>query len=1282
MTGFAGKVGDGDTALGPPDSGGGPAPTGAPGASPDRAATAQGIRDVAASLASLRRTAWMQLVLQRVGLGLSMLVIAIVLVGTLDYVLRLPAAVRLVLWAGGLVWVAWFVVKRVAPAWRFAPSLTDVALRLEATPAANAAGLRGFLASGLELGTLAPAAGASSDASELPVRSASEAARRFTAMGRAAGLIDSRRLLAALGVLALALLPVLCVWLASPGHARIGTMRVLAPWAGAAWPRRTEIFDSGGAKSHPRGSPLTLRALLARSPRAPGSTQVEVSFRTIVTLGGSEQASPWRKAVLTWQGKRDSVATVPDGEPPREGEVFEMLLDPGVPAGIAPTTDLRVEYQFSSGDDETSVASVQLVEPPAIESAFAMVEPPAYAAGVLANQKDWVLGRLDLGRARDQRSRVGPVLAGSRVALELTFNKPLPAPGEGEDAPNAWLNANVPAIAALAGEAGPIDVAVDGARWTIAFTPAESGRMVIQPLDEHGIGPREEHAIALQVAPDAPASVAIIEPPSDESVLPTAVVEAIGEGRDDVALARVALRGVLAKAPPDSAGAPHEPAGPWGELAIVDATSAQAMSDAGASGARASVRAIASVSISEMGAASGDEVWLRAGALDVLAMSTGLGELQSATRRLRVITEAEFVEQIRGELGNLRESAMRLAEAQRSLAAERPKAQADPSQASAQRASQENIGKRLPPMEELAEQLAQRVQRNRLEDPSLEGMLADAKDAVQDAREASDDASAQLAALSSPGTSEERSAAEAQAGQAQERVEQALEDLAKMLDRGQDSWAVRRELERLLSEQAQVGQQTAAAGQQTRGLEASELGQNEREALERAARRQNEVAERTEKLIEQMEARAEQLGQTDAGQAEAMRRAAQKARNERVTERQRDAAEKTRENQTGAAQQQQARAQEALEDIKEELERSDQRQDEALRRTLADIEASLTQLIERQEAELARLAPAMTSGQTKGLDEGMIALHQNTLGVLEKAEAIESPAAARLADLIDAAAQSQSAATVALRASDLVEAETHERASLAKLREALEEARKLDEEAEDREADRKRNELRKVYEELLELQVVLRDETAPLLEKQLSRRDRVTARALGERQLEIAAKLEETRSSTAELADAGTFELAHRRLDSVTRSAAASLAAGEAERSVSRNQSSAVRTLQALVEALRDPKKNKDFRDEQNEAGGGGGGGGGGQKPPLIPPIAELRLLRAMQAEAMDLTREAEESGGGASDIRAAGDLQSELAKQGTALLDKLKSDGPTAPPEIQPGNAEPDEAEPEGESP
>ncbi|MHC4415204.1 MAG: hypothetical protein ACYS0G_07970, partial [Planctomycetota bacterium] len=58
------------------------------------------------------------------------------------------------------------------------------------------------------------------------------------------------------------------------------------------------------------------------------------------------------------------------------------------------------------------------------------------------------------------------------------------------------------------------------------------------------------------------------------------------------------------------------------------------------------------------------------------------------------------------------------------------------------------------------------------------------------------------------------------------------------------------------------------------------------------------------------------------------------------------------------------------------------------------------------------------------------------------------------------------------------------------------------------------------------------------------------------------------------------------------------------------------RVVEALEELIQPPPPSEFARQQ----GGGGGGGGGGEQA-IVPPIAELRLIRGMQEQIYDLTR-------------------------------------------------------------
>ncbi|HYG74543.1 MAG TPA: hypothetical protein VEK08_06020 [Planctomycetota bacterium] len=113
-------------------------------------------------------------------------------------------------------------------------------------------------------------------------------------------------------------------------------------------------------------------------------------------------------------------------------------------------------------------------------------------------------------------------------------------------------------------------------------------------------------------------------------------------------------------------------------------------------------------------------------------------------------------------------------------------------------------------------------------------------------------------------------------------------------------------------------------------------------------------------------------------------------------------------------------------------------------------------------------------------------------------------------------------------------------------------------------------------------------------------------------------------------------------------------------------QEDVIRNLGDLIEALR--------KERQNPQQGGGGGGGGGGKQPLVPPLAELKMLRIMQRNVNGQTKKIDEEVSKAKDsrkeltkdqkdrLRRAAVKEGEIARVTKRIADEL-SGGGAAPP-------------------
>lgn len=1189
-------------------------------------------------LASLRRVARVLLVSQRVAAVLAMTIAGLIGLALIDFVLRAPGWVRGAFLGAAVALVLWLVWRRLFAVARFNPPLSEFALRLEGLDTDGKAGARGVLASGTQFALDQGIGGLGRGPAHPLVRRALEALDKLGP----ARVLKPAATLAAVGALLAAGLTVAGFFAAKPALARTGALRVLAPWTDAQWPKRTDVEDYTLLDFHPLGSALPLRGVLLASTQSAQDTRVEAVYSLIAPDGSR---GPERRVLLTSQ---DRDADLPGGDDgvARSGPLFERLIEPASlqeQGGAAPSA---IEYALVTSDDRTEPRRVLLVQPPRVLSARATVTPPEYAQRSAGASS----AKTDLGAGADERAVLAGVLVGSRLGLDLTLNKPVPVPPAEPGPRRAWLalalGEQFAALVADKPEAS-LAVAVAGEQWSLSWVVRESVRLPVRPSDEFGLGPDVESAFRVEARTDRPPEAAVIKPADDGEVLPSAVVELVAEGRDDVALASVSAQFQLARRVSGSESGAVEPAADW------TAAGAAAPNTPG-EGAK-SLRAVASIDLDQLKAKPGEELWLSALAADAFELD-GVGHepVRSVIRKIRIISTDQLVEQVWNELGTVRRGAIRLAEQQAQLR-ENTKAGRDPG---AVARDQTGITESSARQGQAVERLRERLARNNLAEHELSRVLDEARSLLQQTREQSETAGrslrdAQQAAAQNDQAAKQRAG---EAGeQAQDRAQRTLEQLAELLDRGQDTWSARRALERLIEEQQALREQSAQMGRETTGRQTSELEAGQQRQIEEMAQKQDELSRRADEAIRDMQQRADKLRATEPETAQAMTEAAQRGQRQQVPEELQRAARDVRDNKQQSANQRQDRAVRDMQQMLEQMERASRSRDETLTRELQSLLESLDALIARQETELGALGDAEARGAFVGLDQSMIQLRVNTLAVAEQARAAgreTRPAA----DLIAEAAGAQAKAISGLREEpvDPAGVRAFEQTSLDKLLAARKQVSEAAAQAQQRNTRRQRAELRRAYTELLDQQTDLRVRTRAAAGLEAGRRQRAAARELFEPQDEVRKNASALAARTPDIADSVMFKFAHERLDEATTAAAAGLGEGEATAAVIARQGTAIRVLSGILESLADSERSQDdFReapDGQQSQQQGGGGGEGQQR--LIPPAAELRNLRQAQAEALTLTREAAES----PDPAVAKESAAEAAKLQGALVDKAKA--------------------------
>lgn len=1221
--------------------------------------------DINAVLESLRRVrarARALLLTQRALLLLGAMLAALLVLGAADYALRFPAWIRswhLVLGAAAFGFALWRYIGRAVA---FNPSLTTIALRVEQRRPA----LRGRLASAVDFISEGDASSADHDPRRMGAALARSVVLHTGADWRADAVADAlhpTRALRAAGAFVAVLLLTFTTLLLSPNLAAIGAARALAPWAGVEWPKRTGVVDVTRVEVHPRGAALALRAAVVKSNRDMESTYVAAQHRVITRDG---RAGPVRTDLLTYQ--RRAVEVPEDArtrDRPDAGALFERLIDADAHA---------VEYRLRTTDDETPWRRIRIVDPPRVERAHAVITPPEYARRLETDAASPTISAptdLDMGSGADERALAPPALAGSRVELTLTLNKPVPLPAD-PASDNEWLQRTL-SVDAL-GPDPEFDLRPDA--WTLRWTLDRSVRLPVALVDEHGIESVDEAVFRFEAAQDRPPAATITDPPTDVSLLATAVLNVVGEGRDDVGLTRVSIHRQRA-----TPAGEREPSGPGGALEPEsDPVEIAAVETRGERAARATAR----IDLAVLGMRPGDELWLTARATDALASETGLrDDTVSPTRRVRIITENELIEEIRAELSGVRQAAMR-ADTQQAELREQTRVRGSDRQT---RRSQAQVSERVARQQEAVRRLQERVDANALNDERLSSLLRDAADALNEARDASERAARTLDDALADARAENTEVPDAaplseqqaqDAAQQQERVREELTRLVDMLDAGQDGWVMQRRLEQLLRQQAELREQARAAAAENAGVPADQLTRQQRSEMERIAERQQELADEARRLREELARRADDVRENDPAAAAGMRQAAQRAEQEGLAQDMEQAAQQAQSNQMNEAGRSQESAMQTMRDMLEEFERGERSRQEELRRILASVIESLETLISRQTAEIARLDDAAgRNAPLAPLDEGMIALNRNTLAVLDLVRN-SGRELAPVARLVSRAATAQTEAIGALRRPEpnAPDVRAHEQESLDLLTEAKREAERIEREQQAIEQARRQAELRREYTRILTKQLALREATAPFAQAaELTRRDRASVRALGEEQVAVREELAALLNRTRELAEARIFEFTHTRLDDATGRAADALRAGEPAPAVP-EQERAIAALRAILDALAAASPG-DENNFDSGAGSGSGSGSGGGEQPLIPPIAELKLLRDMQAMIYAETRALGDAGALAPSehVRRIGRDQRALHDIGADLIDALRRGG--RPGEDPPILVNPDEDPP-----
>jgi len=975
--------------------------------------------------------------------------------------------------------------------------------------------------------------------------------------------------------------------------------RLLTPFDGRPWPKRVQI------------------QLVGQLPqRVPAGKHIDLRLR--LTKGDS----PSRQA-LVYSDYGD-------------GRVEKELMTRGPDGVFAASIDARGEglitLWMAAGDDATPPRTIAVVGRLAITAAQLTVTPPPYAAqGPTAVQLD---------------AAPATVTYGSDLSLRLTFNKPL-------DPSRAMV------LSAAAGMPAVPDVSWNPPTGAVAsghWIARQSCVFTVHGFDADGFSNADEAQYQVIVRPDTPPAVQITQPGRNQECTLQAVVPLRAIAEDDYAIKSLKLIAVRLGERPQP-------------LATIDLVrDGQVAGGVGwtpleSSGSQRRWQMDLAWDLSRLDASalkSGDVIEYFLEAQDNFAFEGQTHPpVASARYRIAILSQEQFTSLMSDLMDQLRQQIIDIRNSQRSLtdqtgdlrhetAKQAKFSAADRAAAAGLVAAQATAASQTKQVSAKLDELVRRMDQNKSTAQDLRAIASGVRDDLNDlAEHPMKEAAAQIDdAKDRTGGADARNAQLDAAQRNQQAAADKLDQDAARMGQAGGLPKMIQQLQDLLSQQRAISQTSDDIGLKNLGKRPDQLDDADRKAQQQNADKQDALAEQTQRTIDQLNAMAQKLGKTDSTSAAAMQQAARAGQQQSVPGQMHAGADAQRQNQQSAAQQAQTQAEIGLQMMLHELQEAQNRKLEQLARQLADLQEQIASLI-RQQASLnyqnlslqgadvlakadAKLIAALldqaqwTAGHVPPIPDLQTQMRlqeqteRNTRSIAKSAQAL--PEGAAISAGLDRASVRMGRAITFLRDDSVADRErlagAYDPPQVEAL-DALQKVRQIVDEQARRNAEqlqqKTKDSIRVAYEKILAGQKKIDADTAGIdkaartPDGQLGHRDAIRLGQLPAEQGQLAdraAQLDEQLSSLQSI----VYVWANKDIVDSMRTVQADLAKPRTDAVTQAQQQRIEEQIAAMIESLKLNPRQSPFANPR-----GGGGGGGGGAPPL-PPEAELRLLRQLQA--------------------------------------------------------------------
>jgi len=469
----------------------------------------------------------------------------------------------------------------------------------------------------------------------------------------------------------------------------------------------------------------------------------------------------------------------------------------------------------------------------------------------------------------------------------------------------------------------------------------------------------------------------------------------------------------------------------------------------------------------------------------------------------------------------------------------------------------------------------------------------------------------------------------------QEEVEKTLGELLQRLEPWSSSREIKAESRALLDEQRRLLEEVEKMQGDLAAKTREELTPDEKARLDTASANQQKLRDRTQELIEKMKRIAADRKESDPVMAEELERAIQQATQGNLTGKMGDARQELENNRLTPAKEKQKAALAELEELAKKLENRREAELERMIKRQRETEKELLELLDAGEKLRKKIKEADGIKDPQQRAEALKKLAGEQQQLKERAEELARQLSRqrdeRAAESLNQAAKQLEESARTLSRGEVDKEKQEE--GLDRIDEALEEVEKARAQNEDELTREKLTRIAEMLAKLKERQEGLGEENARIDKR--AQQEGMWSRGLMSSLIDLAKNQKKLADDTRATADerALTGAIAIQRL--VKRAAEAMDRAGkrfDEQRTVvladPKNVKSDEQARQAQAEALRRLHQLLEAIKQEAEAGarpmsaGGGGGSGGGREDDGIPALAQLKLLRTMQADVNRRTQE------------------------------------------------------------